>query len=263
MRTTIILAAMLVPVSSAAAAQGQPICPDRPSKSTGVCTVPAGRWQLETGLLDWSRSQENEARTDLVLVGSSLLKYGLSDRADIELGVSPLETLSARSSGTHERTSGPGDTLVRMKYRLTAANAAWEVALDPYVKIPTAGHRLGNGKFEAGLVVPMDGPIGKSGLTLSIDPELDLLADGDGRGRHPAIIAVVNVGAPLGDRLNLSAELWGMWNWDPAGTEKQASLDGSVAYRLGNDLQLDAGANFGLNRQTPDVELYTGVSVRF
>jgi hypothetical protein len=28
-------------------------------------------------------------------------------------------------------------------------------------------------------------------------------------------------------------------------------------------VQLDAGANFGLNRNTPDVELYTGVSVRF
>jgi hypothetical protein len=32
---------------------------------------------------------------------------------------------------------------------------------------------------------------------------------------------------------------------------------------LGNDVQLDAGANFGLNRVTPDVEIYGGVSVRF
>jgi hypothetical protein len=32
---------------------------------------------------------------------------------------------------------------------------------------------------------------------------------------------------------------------------------------VNKDLQFDAGANFGLNRQTPDVELYTGVSVRF
>jgi hypothetical protein len=32
---------------------------------------------------------------------------------------------------------------------------------------------------------------------------------------------------------------------------------------VNKDLQLDAGANFGLNRQTPDIELYAGVSTRF
>jgi hypothetical protein len=54
-----------------------------------------------------------------------------------------------------------------------------------------------------------------------------------------------------------------MWDWDATGTGKQVSADGSIAYLVTKDLQLDAGANFGLNRQTPDVELYTGVSVRF
>ena len=51
--------------------------------------------------------------------------------------------------------------------------------------------------------------------------------------------------------------------WDPSGTIREASADGVVAYLLNNDLQLDAGANIGLNRATPDVELYGGVSVRF
>jgi hypothetical protein len=44
---------------------------------------------------------------------------------------------------------------------------------------------------------------------------------------------------------------------------RQYSADVSVALLPSNDLQLDAGANFGLNRQTPDVELYAGVSKRF
>jgi hypothetical protein len=29
------------------------------------------------------------------------------------------------------------------------------------------------------------------------------------------------------------------------------------------NVQLDAGANFGLNRNTPDVELHSGIAVRF
>jgi hypothetical protein len=74
---------------------------------------------------------------------------------------------------------------------------------------------------------------------------------------------VVTLGWQATDKLNLSAELWGGWDWDPSGTTRQASADGSIAYLLSNDVQLDAGANFGLNRVTPDVELYGGVSVRF
>jgi hypothetical protein len=74
---------------------------------------------------------------------------------------------------------------------------------------------------------------------------------------------VASLGWQAADKLSLSAEIWGQWDWDPDGTGKQASADGSVAYLVNNDLQLDAGANFGLNRNTPDVELYAGVAKRF
>ena len=255
---------MLLCISSAALAAGeQPICPDRPSKSTGACTVPVGRWQLETGLVDWTHDSADGVTTDFTSIGSSLLKYGISDSADVELGITPVEILRVHGDGASERATGFGDVLVRVKYHLTREGAPIEAAIDPFVKIPTANHQLGNGKVEGGLVIPTDAPLGKSGLTLSFDPELDLLADEDGHGHHAAMIQVLNLGAAVTDKLNVSAEIWGMWNWDPAGTTKQASADGSVAYAVNNDLQLDAGANFGLNRNTPDLELYTGVSVRF
>jgi hypothetical protein len=57
--------------------------------------------------------------------------------------------------------------------------------------------------------------------------------------------------------------VWGAWDFDPAGTARQYSIDGAVAYLVSRDVQLDAGANFGLNRATPDVEIYGGVSKRF
>jgi hypothetical protein len=31
-----------------------------------------------------------------------------------------------------------------------------EAAIDPFLKIPTANHQLGNGKVEAGVVIPTD-----------------------------------------------------------------------------------------------------------
>lgn len=262
MRGAILLAAMLLGWSGAAAADEKPICADRPSKSTGECTVPAGRVQVETGLVDWTRDRSDGVTSELTTFGSSLIKYGIGSNADIEVQLTPLETLSVRD-GAHDHHSSFGDTVLRVKYRLTADDAPFQVALDPFVKLPTANHQLGNGKAEGGLVVPTSAQLGKGPLTLSFDPELDVLADADGHGRHLATQQVVNIGVQVNEQLSLSAELWARWDWDPAGTGKQASADVSAAYVVGKDMQLDAGANFGLNRQTPGVELYTGVSVRF
>ncbi len=260
---TSIAAGLLWVTSAATAADEEPICADRPSKSTGACTVPVGKWQIETGLVDWARDSSDGVRTDTIAWGNTAIKYGISGNADVELWITPLETLSIHGGGVHEYDSSFGDTLLRVKYRLTAEGAPWEVALDPFVKIPTANHQLGNGKVEGGLLVPMDGQLGKSGLTLSVDPEFDILADQDGHGRHIAMTQVVNLGTSINDKLNVSAELWGMWDWDPAETTKEYSADVAFAYLPNKSLQLDWGANFGLNRNTSDVELYTGVSVRF
>ena len=259
----LIIGAIVLGAGGAAFADEQPICADRPSRSTGECTVPVGHWQVETGLIDWTRDKSDGVHTDQIVWGSSLIKYGVGSRLDLELQVTPLQTLSVHGSGTDDHHSSFGDTLARVKYELTADNAPVQVALDPFVKIPTANHHLGNGKVEAGMLIATSAALGKSGLTLSLDPELDWTADADGHGHHASMQQVINLGAALNDKLSLSAELWGRWDWDPSGTGKQASADGSIAYLVSNKLQLDAGANFGLNKQTPDVELYTGVSILF
>ena len=263
MRGHLLIIGALLCISSEASADEQPICADRPSKSTGPCTVPQGKWQIETGLVDWTRDRSGSVTTDTIVWGNTAIKYGIGSRADFELWVTPLETASVHGGGASEHHSSFGDTLLRIKYALTSDDAPVQVALDPFVKIPTANHRLGNGRVEGGLLVPIEIPIGKSPVTLSLDPEADLFANSDGSGHHLAADNVVNLGFQVSDKVSLSTELWTMWDWDPAGTGKQASWDVSAAYLPTKNLQLDAGANIGINRQTPDVELYTGVSVRF
>jgi hypothetical protein len=61
----------------------------------------------------------------------------------------------------------------------------------------------------------------------------------------------------------LAGELWTNVNLDPSGTVKQASVDAALAYAVSNSVQIDTGANIGLTRDTPDVELYGGLSLRF
>lgn len=249
---------------AAAAPVGEPpICADRPGKSSQACTVPEGHFQFESSLVDWTLTKSGSERDTVLAIGETGFKFGLTDRSHIDIDITPWGRTSARAGNSRERSSGFGDVLVSYKYRLTAAQASLQVALSPFVKIPTAKRPLGNGKWESGLVVPVQYSIPGSPLALSLTPELDWTADSDGRGHHATAVSVANLGWQVTDKLNLSGEIWGQWDWDPDGTTRQYSADGAVAYLLNDDTQLDSGFNVGLNRNTPDVELYVGFARQF
>jgi hypothetical protein len=262
--TCLIAATALLASSAALAADEQPICADRPGKATATCTVPAGHWQLETGLADWSLQKGGGERDASLVLGETTIKYGLTDRSNIEVDVTPWQRATSRAGGVRDSTSGFGDLTILYKQPLTGDDAPVQVSSLPFIKAPTAKHSLGNRKWEGGLLVPVSFAIGKSPFSIGLTPEVDWAADADGHGRHHVAMAqVASLGWQVTDKLNLSGELWGQWDWDPAGTIRQASADGAVAYLVSKNLQMDAGANFGLNRKTPDVELYSGISVLF
>jgi hypothetical protein len=256
-----LLAPTAFAASHARAADG-PICTDRPAKANATCTVPAGRIQVETSAAGWSLTKAAGARTELLTVGSTVAKVGLTDRSDLQVGFTPYARSTFEALGARDRISGFGDATVRYKHRLTRDDAAVQAGLIPFVKLPTARSGLGNGKAEGGVAVPISfaltGPV-----TMTLGPEVDVLADLDRHGRHAAIVNLVNVAASIAPRLTAAAELWSNFNFDPAGTIKQASADAALTYAVSDDLQLDVGANFGLTRDTPDIELYAGASVRF
>lgn len=245
-------------LSTPAQAEDAPICTDRPTKANAVCTVPAGKLQLESNLIDWIGINAIGPNTGIWQVGGTVLKLGLTDHSDLQLGFTPF--VDVESGPDH--LSGVGDVVVRYKHRLTGDDSTVQLALIPFVKLPTAKHGIGNGKVEGGLAVPVsvstDSPI-----TIVFGPEVDLLADSDGHGRHLQLVNLVNIAGPVAPRLILVGELWTATNFDPADTVTQVSADTALAYAVNNDLQLDVGANFGLNKHTPDTEIYAGISLRF
>lgn len=261
---TYLAGAILLSVGRAAlAADDEPICADRPGKATPTCTVPAGMVQVETGLADWSHDRSGGVRTDALTVGASAVKYGVTDRFHVEVDLTPYTEVTTRSGGLRDKTSGIGDAAIALKYRLTNDGAPVQLALRPFVKIPTAKHALGNGKVEGGVALLADSTFPYSSVGWDIAPEIDIVVDSDGSGYHPAMVQAASIGMPVSDRLSLSGDLWGSWDFDPAGTIRQYSIDGAAAYLVSKDVQLDAGINLGLNRNTPDVELYSGVAFRF
>lgn len=259
----LIASAALFLGSAAAAAGEDPICADRPGLATPTCTVPAGMVQVETTFVDWTRDRSAGVRSDETSIGDSAIKLGLTDRAHVELVVAPFVRSRVREDGGRETASGFGDLTLAAKYRLTSDESPVQVAVRPFVKIPTAKSSLGNGRVEGGLVVPIEYAIPGSPLSLAISPQLDLVDDGDGSGHHLAATQVVGVAFPLSERLSASAEALASWDWDRGGTVRQYAAGGSLAFLISNDVQLDAGANIGLNNASPDVQLYSGIAFRF
>ncbi|MGQ0659728.1 transporter [Sphingosinicella sp.] len=255
-------ASLALSMAGAAVAQDAPICTDRPARANAVCTVPSGRIQIETTVSGWSLTDAGGNRTELLTVASSVAKIGLTERSDVQIGITPFARLTNRRTGSIDQVSGFGDMLFRYKHRLTGDDAPVQVAVIPFITLPTARRGLGNDRVEGGLAVPVSfrfaGPV-----TMTLGPELDLLADADGSGRHLALVNLVNLSLPIAPRWTAAAELWTNKNFDPAGTAEQATADVALAYSISDDLQLDFGGNVGLTADTPDLELYAGLSFRF
>ncbi len=238
-----------------------PICTDRPTKANVACTVPAGAIQIEADVVNWTRLDAAGAQVDTILYTNPTLKYGLGATTDIEVNLAPYETVRVRSQGGSDTIGGVGDLYIRLKQQLTRPSGTVQVAVIPYVKAPTAQVGIGNGKAEGGVIAPIvfDLP---AGVTLDLGPEVDVLADGEGHGHHVQLVGLVNLSKTIG-KTTLYGEVWTGQNLDPAGTVRQYSADVAATYLLTPTLQVDAGANFGLNRVTPDVQSYLGIAARF
>jgi hypothetical protein len=257
------VAALAIAGPAAGASIKDPICTDRPGKSSSTCSVPKGHWQVESGLGDWSLTKDRGTRSTELVLGETSFKYGVSNTMHIEMVVTPYVRDRERTPSARLTVSGFGDITLLIKKELATGDGPLSAALYPYVKLPTAPKRIGNGKAEAGLIVPLSYSIGGTPLSISASPEIDLVADGDGHGYHPGMAQVISLGVDVTDNLSFGSDLWGSWDWDHGSTTRQATVGGNAAYRIGQNWQIDGEIDFGLNRATSDVEISAGISRRF
>ncbi len=240
------------------------LCTDRPTKSTGPCTVDAGHWQVESDIYNVTYQRDSGISTTTELFTNPTLKLGLTDSLDVEANITPFEQVTVKDHGVTTRTTGAGDLYLRLKDSLIGGdNAKVAIAVSPFLKIPTAGSGLGNGAVEGGVIVPVQ--FGLGDWQLLFDPELDVLKNAVDNGRHVSAAGLVSLSRAASKTVTLSAELWTQSDFDPTGTTTQYSADLGAAWipAQAPNLQFDTGVNLGLNRATPDVQAYVGISRRF
>lgn len=258
------LAAAFAVASPALGGEGRDLCADRPGLGTPACTVEPGTVVLELGLADWTLEKGGGARTDTLLAGDALLRVGLTPSLEAQLGWTAIGHVRSRDAalGTIGKETGTGDMTVALRRNLRNPDGSgFSLAVMPYASLPTGGGAIGAGDWGAGLLVPMGIEAGP--VSIGLTPHIDAAVDGDGSGRHLAYGSVAGLGFDLGKGVSMAAELSVARDRDPAGDTTQWLAGLSAAWQPDDDSQWDAGVNVGLDRDSPDVQLYAGYVRRF
>lgn len=241
-------------------------CPDRPGKGSPPCVLDVGRFQAELGLVDAAYSRGGGTSTDDIAFGALELRLGLAPTLEGQLSWTAHERVrdKDRATGAVSTVDGPGDLGLALRWSLrNPGGDGFSVALQPFVIAPTGTDGIGGGTWQGGVIVPISLPL-NGAWSLALSPEADLRADADGSGRHAGLGGAVGVGRSVGP-VSLGVELWADLDDDPAGRVTSASFDLTAGWipAASPDLQFDASAYVGLNRNTPDLELVIGVARRF
>ena len=240
-------------------AQERPFCADRPGLNTSPCTMSPGRVQAEVGAANLTRDRVDGVRTDVLLVGRPVVRIGLTDSLEAQVGWTAYQRVTTRFAGGRDRASSTGEVLLSARQNLRNPDgSAPSYSVMGTAVLPTGGgDKRASFRLLAPLALPLAGQFG-----FAATPEVDLVPDGDGRGRHAVFGSVAGVSRSIGP-IGVAAELSVFRDTDPDAESTQTLAAFSAAWQPANDWQLDLGTAIGLNRSTADSQVYLGVSRRF
>lgn len=239
---------------------------DRPDTTESPYTVDAGHFQIEISAFDfgYDRNNEDSVTRRAVAIAPMLLKAGLFNNVDLQLGLDPYtwERSTDRSDDSTSSADGFGDTIIRLKVNVWGNDGGESAfAVMPFIKLPTAHDDLGNDEFEGGIILPY-------AITLSdrwglgLMAELDINRSSDDDRYVFDLVHTATVAYDFGDDLGGYLEYAGFVNLN-GDEDYRALFDAGVTYGLTEDIQLDAGIRVGLTEAAEDFGIFTGVSLRF
>ena len=248
---------------AAADAGPSPICANRPGKGTPTCVMDPGQFQIEVGAIDWTTQKNQGVTTDAYAVANFNLRMGIAPGLEGQFSLTPYSQIRQHGKGASSTVSGVGDITLTLRQALTKSGAPVSVSVQPFIVAPTGANGISGGAWQGGVVAPISLNLTPE-IGLALSPQITIVPNQNGGGHHVAYTGVIGLSRGFGE-LTLGGELWANVNDDPSSSVTQASVDLTAAWipKKHQDTQFDAGLNFGLNSNTPDVEVYVGISKRF
>jgi hypothetical protein len=147
------VAAILLTTMPALANDLRDLCADRPGLGTPACTLDKGHFMVELGIADWARDRDDSVRTDAVTVGDALLRIGLTDSLEAQVGWTAFGHVREkdRISGLAKGVSEVGDVTLALRQNLRNLDGSgFSVALMPYAALPAGGEPVAAGDWGRG-----------------------------------------------------------------------------------------------------------------
>ena len=239
---------------------------DRPDQTESPYTVDAGHFQVEIDLVsavfDRDRSGGGDRRTRDW--GTSVnLKAGLWNNVDIQFVFDPyvhtqVDDLVAK---TKETASGFADFQTRLKVNLWGNDGGkTALAIMPFVKWPLPASGLRNGQTEGGVIAPLAIEL-PAGWSTTLMTEFDFVSS-DAGGYDADFVNSIAFSHDIAGKLGGYIEFFSVVS-SASNSKWQGQFDLGFTYGVNNNLQLDAGCNFGVTSSAPDFNPFVGLSFRF
>ena len=255
-RSSLLLALAAFPViplpsTAPAAPPLRDLSTDRPDTTESPRSVDAGNFQFELEIAAWERDRG----TRTLHLGEFNLKAGLDDSTDLQL-------VLPRFSRTSGGPEGFGDIELRLKRNLWGNdNGPTALAVMPFVKIPTASHDLGNGKWEGGLLVPFAFSL-PAGWESAVMTGIDLAADDTGNGYHAVFVNSITASHGLTESTAFFVELVSVLSAE-SGADDEAYFNAGLTWAVLPQWQVDGGIRAGLASASTDFTPFLGFSAKF
>jgi hypothetical protein len=227
---------------------------DRPDTTESPFTVPAGAVQLEMSFVDYAKNGSEKVWT----LGAANLKLGLFENVDLQL---VFDSWIRADDGAGSRREGFGDAEIRLKINLWGNDGERDTAFAvmPYVKLPTAADDLGNDHVEGGLILPYAIDLAE-GVGLGLMAEFDAVHDEEDDDCDLEFVHTAAVGFDLSERIGWYIEGVGIAATDGP---YRALAGTGFTFAVRDDVVFDVGVNLGLEGDVDDVNVFTGVTIRF
>lgn len=255
--TTLLALAALAP-----AQELRELSTDRPDTTESPYSVDKGHFQIEAELMSWGRDR-SAGVTTTEINPSVNFKVGLTDRADLQVVVGYLRSATDGA----DTVSGLDDVTIRLKYNLWGQDGGDQPtagALMPFVTLPTHKNEfdplLGD-DASFGIIAPVGFSL-PGGWDSAVMAELDVVRNAEDDGWTTELLLSWTASHEITDRMAGFVELVSISGHEE-GSTAEAYFDAGVTFAASEQVQLDAGTNIGLTRDSQDLRLFTGISTKF
>src|SRR5262245_48546727 len=243
---------------------------DRPDITESPLTVDAGHVQFETTYVCYTRSPNQEHTvTDEFDFFTTNMRVGITNSAEFDLVWQPYGTVRTRQEDPLKifRQSGIGGLNLRAKFNLWG-NDTFEkpgstaLGLLPFVILPTDRHNGISPEFvAAAIVVPLSVKLSEK-WEVTFNGGLAHLREDPESSYHTEVLASASFSYDLNEKFGTSYEIAARFNTENTRGDPVV-LGTGVTYKLGKNVQLDAGVNVGVTPAADRINPFVGLSVRF